>query len=216
MWRNGPSVRDHPGWPMAACAYVLLVTFFLSIWQLRVTGRLSVTALVVFALLAVLSLAYGRLLTRLTVPSSHAARDLTVQFLSGYLLLNTLLALLSLVFPFGIVTSALIVAVGALVLGFFCRVLAHKRKHVGNLTHPRRLMSSQHYPLIVPRKMLARAEEFELSEVEIGQTRTALANHVQTMLYHSSCKGLGLYLKTCGYLMRQGEILPVCRLRHLF
>src|SRR5499427_2313050 len=120
MWRHGPSVRDHPGWPMAACAYVLLVTFFLSIWQLRVTGRLSVTALVVFALLAVLSLAYGRLLTRLTVPSSHAARDLTVQFLSGYLVLNTLLALLSLVFPFGIVTSAFIVAVGALVLGFFC------------------------------------------------------------------------------------------------
>jgi len=189
---------------MAACAYVLLVTSFLSIWQLRVTGRLSITALVVFALLAILSLAYGRLLTRLTV-----------QFLSGYLLLNTLLALLSLVFPFGIVTSALIVAVGALVLGFFCRVLAHKRQHVGNLTHPRRLMSSQHYPLIVPRKMLARAEEFELSEVEIGQTRTALADHIQTMLYHSSCQGLGPYLKTCGYLLRQREILAVCRLRHL-
>src|SRR5215471_836742 len=120
MWRNGPSVRDHPGWHMAACAYVSLVTFFLSIWQLRVTGRLSVTAVVTFALLAILSLAYGRLLTRLTLPSSHAARYLTVQFLSGYLLLNTLLALLSLVFPFGIVTSAFIVAVGALVLGFFC------------------------------------------------------------------------------------------------
>src|SRR5215470_13364833 len=109
MWRNGSSVRDHPGWPMAACAYVLLVTSFLSIWQLRVTGRLSITALVVFALLAILSLAYGRLLTRLTV-----------QFLSGYLLLNTLLALLSLVFPFGMATSVLIVAVGAFVLGFFC------------------------------------------------------------------------------------------------
>ena len=120
MWRNGPSVRDHPGWHMAACAYVLLVTVFLSIWQLRVTGRLSVTALVIFTLLAILSLAYGRLLTRFTLPSSHAARDLTVQFLSGYLLLNTLLALLSLVFPFGMVTSALIVAIGALVLGFFC------------------------------------------------------------------------------------------------
>src|SRR5215468_1938157 len=120
MWRNGPSVRDHPGWPMAACAYVLLVTFFLSIWQLRVTGRPSVTALVIFTLLATLSLAYGRLLTRFTVLSSPAARDLTVQFLCGYLLLNTLLALVSLVFPFGMVTSALIVAVGVLVLGFFC------------------------------------------------------------------------------------------------
>src|SRR5215472_38888 len=120
MWRNGPSVRDHPGWHMAACAYVSLVTFFLSIWQLRVTGRLSVAAVVIFTLLSILSLAYGRLLTRLTLPSSHAARYLTVQFLSGYLFLNTLLALLSLVFPFGMVTSALIVAVGALVLGFFC------------------------------------------------------------------------------------------------
>src|SRR5215475_16159020 len=120
MWRNGPSVRDHPGWPMAACAYVVLVTFFLSVWQLRVTGQLSVTALVIFTLLAILSLAYGRLLTRFTLLSSHAARDLTVQFLSGYLLLNTLLALVSLVFPFGMVTSALIVAVGALVIGFFC------------------------------------------------------------------------------------------------
>src|SRR5262252_6280056 len=129
MWRNGPAVGDHPGWHMAACAYVLLVTAFLSVWRLRVTGRLSVTALVIFTLLAILSLAYGRLLTRFALPSSHVARDLTVQFLSGYLLLNTLLALLSLVFPFGMVTSALIVAVGALVLGFFCRVLAHKRQH---------------------------------------------------------------------------------------
>jgi hypothetical protein len=65
--------------------------------------------------------------------------------------------------------------------------------------------------------MLAHAEEFELSEVETRQTRTALANHIQTMLYHSSRQGLGPYLKTCGYLIRQGEILPVCRLlRHLF
>lgn len=99
---------------------------------------------------------------------------------------------------------------------YYPRVLAHKRQHAGNLTHPRRLMSSQHYPLIVLRKMLARAEEFELSEVEIRQTRTALANHIQTMLYHSSCQGLGPYLRTCGYLIRQREILAVCRLRHLF
>src|SRR5262245_2722712 len=126
MWRNGPSLRDHPGWHMAACAYVLLVTFFLSVWQLRVTGQLSVTALVIFTLLAILSLAYGRLLTRFTLLSRHAARDLTVQFLSGYLLLNTLLALVSIVFPFGMVTSALIVAVGALVIGFFCPELPEK------------------------------------------------------------------------------------------
>ena len=99
---------------------------------------------------------------------------------------------------------------------YYPRVLAQKRQHVGNLTHPRRLMSSQHYPLVVLRKMLAHAEEFELSEVEMRQTRTALADHVQTMLYHSSCQGLRPYLKTCGYLIRQGEILPVCRLRHLF
>ena len=97
---------------------------------------------------------------------------------------------------------------------YYPRVLAHKRQHFENLTHPRRLMSSQHYPLIVLRKMLAHAEECELSEIEARQTRTALANHIQTMLYHASCRGLGPYLKTCGYLMRQREILAVCRPRH--
>ena len=99
---------------------------------------------------------------------------------------------------------------------YYPRVLTQKRQHFGNLTHPRRLMSSQHYPLIVLRKMLDRAGEFELSEREMRQTRIALADHIQTMLYHSSCQGLGPYLKTCGYLIRQREILAVCRLRHLF
>jgi len=94
---------------------------------------------------------------------------------------------------------------------YYPRVLTQKRQHFGNLTHPRRLMSSQHYPLIVLRKMLDRAGEFELSEREMRQTRIALADHIQTMLYHSSCQGLG-----CGYLIRQREILAVCRLRHLF
>src|SRR5262249_44820276 len=120
MWRNGPSVGDHPGWHMAACAYVSLVTILLSIWPLLVTGRLSATAAVIFTLLSFVSFALGRLFTLLTLPSSHHARYLTVEFLSGYLVLNTLLALLSLVFPFGMATSALIVAVGAFVLGYFC------------------------------------------------------------------------------------------------
>jgi hypothetical protein len=112
-------MRPDLGRHMGPCVYASLVTLFLSIWCLRVTGRLSVTVLAVFTLLGVLSLVYGRLLTRLTVPSLHDGGNLTVQFLSGYLLLNTLLALLSLGFPFGIATSALILAFGALVLGFF-------------------------------------------------------------------------------------------------
>jgi hypothetical protein len=103
---------------MGPCAYVLLLALFLSIWQLRVTGRLSVTALAVFAMLGVLSLVYGRVVTRLAFQATYDARNLTVQFLAGYLLLNTLLALLSLVFPFAVATSALVLAGGG-VLGFF-------------------------------------------------------------------------------------------------
>jgi len=76
---------------MGPCAYVLLLTLFLSIWQLRVTGRLSVTALAVFAMLGVLSLVYGRMVTRLAFQAPYDARNLTMQFLTGYLLLNTLL-----------------------------------------------------------------------------------------------------------------------------
>jgi hypothetical protein len=118
---------------MGPCAYVLLLTLFLSIWQLRATGRLSVTALAVFAMLGVLSLVYGRMVTRLAFQAPNGARNLTMQFLTGYLLLNTLLALLSLVFHFAVATSALVLAGGGAVFGFFRP--EPSEQPTGNLNH---------------------------------------------------------------------------------
>ena len=98
-----------------------MMVLFLSIWHRRVIGRLSPSALSTFTLLAALSLVYGRLLTRRTWLSFRDSRCLTLQFLSGYLLLNILLLVLSLAFPFGIANNLLILAAAGLVLPFVDR-----------------------------------------------------------------------------------------------
>ena len=96
--------------------FVTMMVLFLSMWHRRVIGHLSPSALTTFTLLAALSLVYGRLLTRRTWLSFRDSRCLTLEFLSGYLLLNTLLLVLSLAFPFGIAHNLLILTAAALVL----------------------------------------------------------------------------------------------------
>src|SRR5437762_11183426 len=85
-----------------AFSYLIGLASFLSMWHSRVTHRFSARAFVVFIALCVLSLICGRLFNRLTAFSSKASHSLSIQFLCGYLLLNTLLFLLSLFTPFSI------------------------------------------------------------------------------------------------------------------
>jgi hypothetical protein len=80
---------------------------------------LDVAALAVFAILGFLALVYGRLVAKLAFTAPRDACNLTLQFLTGHLLLNTLLALLSLLFSFDMATSALVLGVGGLALWLF-------------------------------------------------------------------------------------------------
>jgi hypothetical protein len=101
-------------------AYVVTLVLFLSLWHSRVSHRFSPLAFAVFLALCALSLIYGRPLTKLVPLPLRINGEFAIQFLSGYLLLSTLLLLLSLFTPFGIVTNSFIlIGVGLLIL-LFC------------------------------------------------------------------------------------------------
>jgi hypothetical protein len=70
----------------------------------------------VYLVLIGLSLIYGRIFMKLTPLSFTASHGLSIQFLFGYILLNTLLFLLFLFTPFGIATIVLIIGGGGLVI----------------------------------------------------------------------------------------------------
>lgn len=99
--------------------YLLSVVLFLSVWHAKVTGRLSPGTLAVFALICGVSLVWGRLFTRLAPLSCAPGCGLTLQFLCGFLALNTLLFVLSLVSPLGIAGDLFVLAgCGVLLLVF--------------------------------------------------------------------------------------------------
>jgi hypothetical protein len=90
--------------------YLVAAALFLTVWHWQVTHRFSMRAFAAFVILCALSLIYGRLFIKLTPFSFRASDGLSIRFLCGYLLLNTLLFLLSLFTPFGIVTNVFILA----------------------------------------------------------------------------------------------------------
>src|SRR5207253_8068787 len=85
-------------------------------WHLRVTHRFSLRAIVVFAAHCALSLIYGRLFIRLTSFFFKTNGGFSIQFLCGYLVLSTLLLLLSLFTPLGIAMNVFILAGGGLLI----------------------------------------------------------------------------------------------------
>src|SRR2546423_6435790 len=97
-------------------SYLIAVALFLSTWHSRVAHRLSLRAFAVFVALCGLSLIYGCLFIKLTSFSFKAAHGLSTQFLCGYLVLNTLLFLLSLFTPFTMATNVFILAAFGLVI----------------------------------------------------------------------------------------------------
>ena len=76
-----------------------------------------IRAAVVFALLAGASFAYGRFFLRITGFANGLHSSLTLEFLCGYLLLNTTLFVLTLASPLGMTAHLWILAAAALPRG---------------------------------------------------------------------------------------------------
>lgn len=105
-------------------SYLLAAALFLSVWHSRATHRFSPRAFAVFVALCAFSLIYGRFFIKLTALSFKATHGFSVQFVCGYLALNTLLFLLSIFTPFGIATNVFIVVGGGLLILFFSSEIA--------------------------------------------------------------------------------------------
>src|SRR4030095_9298487 len=105
-------------------SYLFTAALFLSVWHSATTHRFSLRALTVFAALCGLSLFYGRFFIKLTSLSFKASSSLSLQFVCGYLMLNTILFLLSLSTPFAIAMNVSIVSCGGLLILFSSRGIA--------------------------------------------------------------------------------------------
>lgn len=93
---------------------VVMMVTFLSLWHVRTTGHLSSTAFASFVLFVFVCLAYGHAFLVATADLVKNRAGLSFQFLCGFFLFNTLLFVLSLVSPFGMLTNISILSLGAL------------------------------------------------------------------------------------------------------
>lgn len=94
--------------------YLIVTALFLSMWHSRVTHRFSLRAFAVFAIFCALCLIYGRVFIKLTPLSFKSCASFPIQFLFGYLLLNSLLFLLLVFTRLGIAANVFILAGGGL------------------------------------------------------------------------------------------------------
>jgi hypothetical protein len=92
--------------PVGLCTSALVA--FLSIWEWRTTGRLSGSGVATFAAFSLAVLIYGGFVTRLSPLPSKLGDRLALQFLLGFLLFNTCLFALWLVFSWGVVICFLV------------------------------------------------------------------------------------------------------------
>jgi hypothetical protein len=100
-------------------AYAAIVTAFLAGWHAKVTGALSLAAVIVFGVLAGLCLLLGRACLARAPLDDARKTSLNLRFLVGFLAFNSLLFALCLAAPFSIVVDATIVAALTLVLGWW-------------------------------------------------------------------------------------------------
>ncbi len=98
-----------------------MVLLFASLWHARVTGGLSFAALAAFALVCGGSMAWGRLFTQFAPLAFAHGRSLTLQFLCGFLVLNSLLFALSLASPLGIAVNLLVLTASGILLLHYAR-----------------------------------------------------------------------------------------------
>ncbi|MBK8401758.1 MAG: hypothetical protein IPL29_12085 [Propionivibrio sp.] len=115
------SKLHHRGIQSAAIA---LIVMFLSLWHVRVTGHISWLAFGTLVLFVFVCLAYGNAFIAVTASLVRNEAGLPFQFLSGFLVFNTLLFFVSLVSPYGMLPNVAALAAGALFL-VFPRVRQH-------------------------------------------------------------------------------------------
>jgi hypothetical protein len=94
-----------------AIAYGGGVAVTLSLWHAFVTGGLWPGAAGAFAVVALLSMLYGAVFARFAGTERMKASGLTLQFVSGYFGLNTLLFILSLASPLGVAGNLVVASV---------------------------------------------------------------------------------------------------------
>jgi len=85
--------------------FISLLVAFMTIWQERVTGRLSLAAAAGFLLYTVLCWVYGRLFLRILPLWIQRAGGAPLRLLGGYLLFNTALFVVILASPFGLMVD---------------------------------------------------------------------------------------------------------------
>jgi hypothetical protein len=93
-------------------------------------------------------------------------------------------------------------------------IIARKRVHENNATHPRHMSQCSRYQLMVLQKMIDNADEMKLSPMEEKQTHAAIGQQVWHMLYAESRVGLGPYFDTFMYLLRHQQIATVFNPKH--
>lgn len=108
--------RSRPQGRGTQLAAVVMMVGFLSLWHLRVSGHLSWSALAALLLFVLVCLAYGQAFLTATASVSRNRAGLPFQFLSGFFVFNTLLFLVSLLSPLGMLFNVSLLALGALVL----------------------------------------------------------------------------------------------------
>ena len=85
------------------------------------SNALPLRAVAAFALLAAASLAYGRFLVGASALAKAGRSSLALEFLAGYLVINTILFVLDLASPLGISANIAIAGIGALAAGLAAR-----------------------------------------------------------------------------------------------
>lgn len=115
------STLRHRGIQLAAVAMIVM---FLSLWHIRVTGHLSWLAFGTLVAFVLVCLAYGNAFAAATARLARNEAGIPFQFLSGFLVFNTLLFFVSLVSPYGMLRNVVALAIGALLL-VFLRVRPH-------------------------------------------------------------------------------------------
>ena len=95
---------------------VALNVAYLSLWHVRVTGHLSLAAFASFLLFVLLCMVYGHIFLAATAGLVRNKAGVVFQLLCGFFLFNTLLFVLSLVSPLGMVTNVSVLSLSALAL----------------------------------------------------------------------------------------------------
>jgi hypothetical protein len=100
-----------------SCIFLSVIVVFMTIWQVRVTGRFSFAATTGILLDTVVCWLWGRLFLRLLPLSIRRAGGAPLRLLGGYLLFNTALFVMILASPFGVMVD--VVALSLFAVGIF-------------------------------------------------------------------------------------------------